>query len=61
MVQFGADGLRSIVFFKNCKMTQIYFSYQYCEIYKISVFTSTDVVSRSYGTAAVELLVVLLA
>jgi hypothetical protein len=39
MVQFGADGLISIVFFKNCELTQIYFSYQYCEIYKISVIT----------------------
>jgi hypothetical protein len=61
MVQFGAYGLISIEFFKNCKLTHIYFSYQYSEIYKISVSTNADVAARSQGTAAVELLMVLLA
>jgi hypothetical protein len=60
-VQFGADGLISIEFFKTRKLTQIYFFYKYCEIYKISVFTSADVAARSGGTVAVELLMALLA
>jgi hypothetical protein len=61
MVQFGADGLISIVFFKNFKLIKIYFSYQYYENYKISVFTCADVAAISYGTADVELLMALLA